>query len=96
MYVCRSNRKCPPHSTSALCLEEKVLVYYLQRMSQNGFPLPVNFLRNLALVILRQRESTYQIPGTAGDDIRPPEKNWPQTFYERHPELKAVQREVLG
>src|SRR5271167_1152821 len=32
--------------------EEKALVNYLLRMSKNGYPLPVKFVRTLALVIV--------------------------------------------
>jgi hypothetical protein len=42
--------------------EEKALVSYLSRMSENGFPIPVKYLRSLAQVILRQRFSIFQSP----------------------------------
>jgi hypothetical protein len=64
-------------------------------MAQNGFPLPVKFLRDLALVIVRQRTSIFQIPATDDDGIRPPGENWPQAFYKRHPELKAIRIKAL-
>jgi hypothetical protein len=64
-------------------------------MAENSFPLPVKFLRNLALVIVRRQVSTFQIPATDNDDIRPPEKNWPQAFYKRHPELKVIRIKAL-
>ncbi len=70
---------------------EKALVSYVLRMSRNGFPLPVTFLRDLALALVRRRISIFQTPSTDDDDIRPPGKNWPQAFYKRHPELKAMQ-----
>jgi len=75
--------------------EEKALVTYVLRMSQNGYPLPVKFLRDLALVIARQRGSIFQIPETDHDDIRPPRKNWPQAFYKRHPDLKAIRMQAM-
>jgi hypothetical protein len=68
--------------------EEKALMEYVPPMSENGYPLPVKFLRSLALTIARQRSSAFQIP-SVGDDVRPPGKNWPQGFYARHPEPKA-------
>jgi hypothetical protein len=40
--------------------EEKALVSYLLRMSANGYPLPVKFVRTLALVIMRQRASIFR------------------------------------
>jgi hypothetical protein len=75
--------------------EEKALVTYVLRMSQNGYPLPVKFLRDLALVIVRQRGSIFRIPATDRDDIRAPGKNWPQAFYKRHPELKAMRMQAI-
>ena len=68
--------------------EEKALASYLLRMSNNGFPIPVKFLRSLALIIACQRSSSLQAP-SANKMIRPPGKNWAQGFYKRHPELKS-------
>jgi hypothetical protein len=68
--------------------EEQALVEYVLRLAKNGYPLPVKFLRSLALVIARQRSSTFQIIDPSLE-IRPPGKNWPQGFYLRHPQLKA-------
>jgi hypothetical protein len=70
--------------------EEKALVNYLLRMSQNVYPLPVKFARNLAHVIKLQRFSIFQIPATDRNDTPPPGPNWPQAFNKRHPELKAI------
>ena len=74
--------------------EEKALVEYVLRLSARGHPLPVKYLRSLALVIARRRSSTFQIP-TIHDDIRPPGKNWPQGFYKRHPELQSRRVKAL-
>jgi Tc5 transposase DNA-binding domain len=74
--------------------EEHALVDYVLRMSEHGYPLPVKFLRSLALVIARQRSSAFQIPAI-NDGVRPPGKNWPQDFYKRHPELKARRVKAL-
>jgi hypothetical protein len=71
--------------------EEKALVNYVLRMSKNGYPLPIKFVRTLALVIVRQRSSIFQTSATDSDEIQLPGKNWPQAFYKRHPELKAMQ-----
>ncbi len=49
--------------------EEKALVNYLLRMSENGYPLPVKFVRTLALVIVRQCASIFQMPVIDGDDV---------------------------
>jgi len=61
--------------------EEKALVKYLLRMSDNGYPVAVKYLRSLAFIIARQRSTT-------AEAINPPGKNWPQAFHKRHPELK--------
>lgn len=74
--------------------EEKALVEYLLRMSNNGFPVPLKYLRSLALVIARQRSSVFQAPAT-DETIRPPGRNWPQAFCSRHPELKAKRVKAL-
>lgn len=58
------------------------------RLADNGYPLPVKFLRSLALIIVRQRSSIFQITD-ADLEVRPPGKNWPQGIYRRHPQLKA-------
>jgi hypothetical protein len=74
--------------------EEKALVAYLLRMSNNGFPIPVKFLRSLAVVIARQRSSSSR-EHVVDESIRPPGKNWPQGFYKRHPILKARRVKAL-
>jgi len=38
------------------------------RISETGYPLPVKFLRDLALIIVRRRVSTFQIPATDDDE----------------------------
>jgi DDE superfamily endonuclease/Tc5 transposase DNA-binding domain len=74
--------------------EEKALVEYLLRMANNGFPVPIKYLRSLALIIARQRSSAFQAPA-ADETIHPPSKNWPQAFQKRHPELKAKRVKAL-
>jgi hypothetical protein len=39
--------------------EEKALMEYSLRMSNNGFPIPINYLRSVAFVIVRQRSSVF-------------------------------------
>ncbi|KAJ5569171.1 hypothetical protein N7450_011657 [Penicillium hetheringtonii] len=68
--------------------EELALVGYVLRLADNGYPLPVKFLRSLAVVIVRQRSSIFQARDPTLK-VRPPGKNWPQSFYRRHPELRA-------
>jgi hypothetical protein len=68
--------------------EEQALVEYVLRLAENGYPLPVKFLRSFAMIIVRQRSSNFQITDHSLK-VRPPGKNWPQAFYRRHPQLKA-------
>ncbi|KAJ5366098.1 hypothetical protein N7541_000039 [Penicillium brevicompactum] len=68
--------------------EEQALVEYVLRLADNGYPLPVKFLRSLALIIVRQRSSNFQITDPSLK-VRLSGKNWPQGFYRRHPQLKA-------
>jgi Tc5 transposase DNA-binding domain len=75
-------------------LEEKALVEYLLRMSNNGIPVPIEYLRSLALIIVRQCSSAFQAP-TTDETIRPPGKNWPQGFNKHHAELKAKRIKAL-
>lgn len=62
--------------------EEKALVKYLLRMRDLGFPVRIKYLPSLAFIIARQRSTT-------GRTIKPPGKNWPKAFQQRHPELKS-------
>ena len=73
--------------------EEKALVKYLLRMSNNGYPIPIEYLRSLAVVIAHQRS----FPHASSTDgaIKPRGKNWPQGFYNRHPKLKAKRVRAL-
>lgn len=78
--------------------EEKALVDYLLQACRNGYPLPVKFVRHLAHVIARRRRrqcsSTNQTPADS-DNVQPPNKNWPQAFLRRQPELKAMRSKAL-
>jgi DDE superfamily endonuclease len=60
-----------------------------------GVAVPVQSLRELAVVIVGQRSSIFQMPAADRGDIHPPGKNSPQAFYKRHPELKAVRVKTL-
>ncbi|OQE13948.1 hypothetical protein PENSTE_c041G06370 [Penicillium steckii] len=68
--------------------EEQALAGYVLRLAANGYPLPVKFLRSLAVVIVRQRSLIFQARDPSLK-VRPPGKNWPQGFYRRHPQLRA-------
>jgi hypothetical protein len=64
-------------------------------MAQNGYPLAVNSVRQLAAVIVRRRTSVFQVPAAESADVQEPGKNWPQAFYKRHSELKDVRLKAL-
>jgi hypothetical protein len=71
--------------------EERSLVEYALRMSRNGYPLPIKHLRSLAWEIARRRSATLNQPTGEQQTLtpKPPGKNWPQAFYERHPDIRA-------
>jgi hypothetical protein len=75
--------------------EERALVKYLLRMSTNGFPVPVKYLRSLAFIIARQRSACASHALDTNEELKPPGKNWPQAFYRRHPELKSKRVKAL-
>jgi hypothetical protein len=75
--------------------EEQALVEYVLRLADNGYPLPVKFLRSLAVVIVRQRSSIFQARDPSLK-VRPPGKNWPQGFYRRHPQLRACRLRAIN
>jgi len=60
--------------------EKQALVGYMLRLADNGYSLPVKFLRSLAVVIVRQRSSIFQARDPTLK-VRSPGKNWPQGFY---------------
>jgi hypothetical protein len=62
-------------------LEEKALVTHLLRMAALGTPIRIKFIPPLAFSLARRRSPTKA--------IKPPNKNWPQAFTRRHPELKS-------
>lgn len=68
---------------------------YLFRMLRNGYPLLVKFARNRAYIIMLQRASVFQIPATDRNDAHPLGKNWPQAFYKRYLELKAIRMKAI-
>ncbi|KAL6160609.1 hypothetical protein ACJBU6_01140 [Exserohilum turcicum] len=59
--------------------EEKAFVRHITRSAALGFPLRIKDIPSLAFSIARRRSATKA--------IKPPNKNWPQAFAKRHPEL---------
>lgn len=62
--------------------EENGLVQFLLLMSNLGHPVRMKFIRLLAFSIARRRS-------TKTHSTKPPGKNWPKAFAERHPQLQA-------
>jgi hypothetical protein len=58
-----------------------------------GYPLPVKAICALAHVIAGQRCQRSSL--SQGHNFLPPNKNWPQAFLSRHPELKAMKVKAL-
>jgi hypothetical protein len=70
--------------------EENVLLEYVLRMSECGYPLPVKFLRSLALVIARQRSPlSKSLPPPMVSDRQA------RTGYNRHAAFKARRVKAL-
>jgi hypothetical protein len=80
-----SQRSWEEHAQSQQYLsqeEEKGLVHFLLLMSNLGHPAQMKFIRLLAFSIARRRSTKTQ-------STKPPGKNWPKAFAERHPKLQA-------
>jgi hypothetical protein len=61
--------------------EEKALEKYLKLMADLGNPVRIKYLPSLAFSIARQRSTNKA--------TKPPGKNWPRGFQNRHPALKS-------
>lgn len=59
--------------------EEEAFVRHIIKSAALGFPLRIKDIPALAFSIARRRSATKA--------IKPPNKNWPQAFAKRHPEL---------
>lgn len=68
---------------------------YLFRMLRKCYPLLVKFARNQAYVIMLQRASVFQIPATDRNNAHHLGKKWPQAFYKRYLELKAIRMKAI-
>lgn len=62
--------------------EEDALVKFLLQMSDLGQPVRIKFIPYLAFCIARQRPEEDR-------PSKPPSKNWPRAFEERHPQTQA-------
>jgi hypothetical protein len=61
--------------------EEKALVSHILRMAALGTPIRVKYIPALAFSLARRRCTTKA--------TKPPNKNWPQAFRRRHPQLRS-------
>jgi hypothetical protein len=57
--------------------------------------LSVKVSGSLAYMIKLRRSSTFQIVAGDQSDVKPPRKNWLQTFQKRYPELKATRTKAI-
>ncbi|KAK7177908.1 transposase [Paraphaeosphaeria sporulosa] len=62
--------------------EEDALVKFLLQMSDLGQPVRIKFIPYLAFCIARQRPNEDR-------PSKPPSKNWPRAYEERHPQTQA-------
>jgi len=81
-------------SQQYLMPQEKAVVEYALHNSSKGWPVTVNLLRSLALVICRHCDSSFQIPSDCVG-LPLPGRYWPQSLYKRHPERKALKVKTL-
>jgi predicted nucleic acid-binding Zn-ribbon protein len=75
--------------------EETALVSSLLGMMRNGYLFSAKFIRNLAYDMALQRPSVSQIPATDRSNVLSPEKNYPQAFFKRYPELKTMRMKIF-
>ncbi|KAF1970934.1 hypothetical protein BU23DRAFT_426045, partial [Bimuria novae-zelandiae CBS 107.79] len=68
--------------------EEKALATFVARQDALGRPVRIKHLGSIAFSLACQR-------APANRPCQPPGKNWPQSFYKRHPDLKASKAAAL-
>jgi hypothetical protein len=69
--------------------EEKALVKFLVQQHALGRPVRIKYLGPIAYNLACRR------PAAAARPSKAPGGNWPQSFYKRHPELKASKSGAL-
>ena len=67
--------------------EEKAVVKFLLHMAKLGQPVRIKYMPSLAFCIASKRSTNRP--------LKPPGRNWPQSFERRHPELKARRVKAL-
>ena len=77
--------------------EEQAIVDFVLRADRNGYPARVKDLRRYATILLRRRAP--QREGRTSSEVpahsQTPNKDWPQAFCKRHPELKVARLKAL-
>ena len=77
--------------------EEQAIVDFVLRADRNGYPARVKDLRRYAAILLRRRAP--QREGRTSSEVpahsQTPNKDWPQAFCKRHPELKVARLRAL-
>ena len=68
--------------------EEKALAIFLAHQDALGRSVRVGYIRSIAFSLASRRDPDKR-------PSKPPYKNWPQFFYERHPELTASKQQAL-
>jgi hypothetical protein len=68
--------------------EEKALAKFLAHQDTLGRSVRVGYIRSIAFSLASRRDPDKR-------PSKPPYKNWPQFFYERHPELTASKQQAL-
>ena len=77
--------------------EEQAIVDFVLRADRNGYPARVKDLRRYAAILLRRRAPQRQgrTPSEVPAHSQTPNKDWPQAFCKRHPELKVARLRAL-
>ena len=77
--------------------EEQAIVDFVLLADRNGYPARVKDLRRYAATLLRRRAP--QREGRTSSEVpahsQTPNKDWPQAFCKRHPELKVARLRAL-
>ena len=60
----------------------------------SGNPRTPKDLCSIAYTIRRQQSSRFQAPA-ADEELKPPNKSWPQGFYKQHPKITAQRVKAL-
>ena len=68
--------------------EEKAIAKFVARQDALGRPIRIKYLGSIAFSLARRRAPANRL-------CKPPGKNWPQSFYKRHPDLKASKAAAL-